>query len=53
MDNEMMYQMFVTTLLKMSDDELAQALQKAKNVLSEKDYQTLTEMIQKERKGRD
>ena len=49
MDNEMMYKMFVATLSKMSDADLNNALQKAKNLLSEKDYQTLLAMIQKER----
>lgn len=49
MDNEMMYKMFLSTLAKMNDVELDNALNKAKDLLSEKDYQTLLEMIKKER----
>ena len=49
MDNEMVYKMFVNSLLKMSDDELNNALKKAKEMLSEKDYNTLVSMIEKEK----
>ena len=45
----MMYQMFTSTLSRMNDTELENALKKAKELLSEKDYQTLVEMITKER----
>jgi len=49
MDNEMMYKMFVNTLSKMNDEELKNALTKAKNLLNDNDYQTLVNMIEKER----
>lgn len=49
MDNEMMYKMFLSTLAKMNNTELDNALKKAKELLSERDYNTLVEMIQKER----
>lgn len=49
MDNEMMYKMFLNTLAKMDDTELNTALDKAKKLLSEKDYQALLSMVQKER----
>ena len=49
MDNDMMYKMFLSALAKMNDTELEGALKKAKELLSDKDYNTLAEMIQKER----
>ena len=49
MDNEMMYQMFLSTLAKMNDTDLENALKKAKELLSENDYHTLQTMIQKEK----
>ena len=49
MDNEMMYKMFLSTLSKMNNAELENALKKAKELLSDRDYNTLVEMIQKER----
>ena len=52
MDNEMMYKMFSTTLSKMEDSELENALKKAKELLSENDYQTLLSMVKKERANR-
>ena len=45
----MMYKMFLNTLAKMDDHELKNALTKAKDLLSENDYQALLSMIQKER----
>ena len=52
MDNEMLYKMFVNSLSKMEDTELENALQKAKELLSEKDYNTLYAMIEKEKNKR-
>ena len=49
MDNEMMYKMFLSALAKMNATELENALKKAKELLSDNDYNTLLEMIQKER----
>ncbi len=45
----MVYKMFLNTLSKMNDDELKSTLSKAKNLLSPKDYETLIEMIKKEK----
>lgn len=44
-----MYKMFLNTLSKMNDHELENALAKAKEVLSESDYNTLLTLIEKER----
>ena len=49
MDNEMMYKMFLGTLAKMNNTDMENALKKAKELLSDRDYNTLVEMIQKER----
>ena len=49
MNNEMMYKMFLSTLSKMSDQELQNALNKAKEVLSENDYNNLLILVEKER----
>lgn len=50
MNNEMIYQMFLSSLSKMNDDELANTLLKAKNMLNESDYEKLLEFIRAERK---
>ena len=49
MDNEMIYKMFLNTLEKMSNDELTNALSRAKQMLSENDYNVLVNMIQKQK----
>jgi len=49
MDNEMIYKMFLNTLGKMNESELENALKKARELLSEKDYQTLVNMIKQEK----
>ena len=49
MTNEMMYKMFLTTLSKMSDQDLKNALVKAKGMLSENDYNNLLALIEQER----
>lgn len=49
MNNEMMYKMFLNTLAKMDDKELEISLTKAKEMLSEKDYNNLLLVIEKER----
>lgn len=48
MNNEMMYKMFLNTLSKMNDVELEKALTKAREVLSENDYNSLLDLIEKE-----
>ena len=52
MNNEMMYKLFVNTLSKMNDTELENALQKAKGILSENDYNNLLKFIEIERERR-
>lgn len=52
MTNEMMFQLFQSTIAKMNDAELNNALQKAKGLLSENDYNNLLNYIQKERNRR-
>ncbi len=49
MNNEMLYAMFANTLSKMSDQELEISLEKAKGLMSAKDYESLMEYVQKER----
>lgn len=49
MNNDMLYQLFINSLSKMSDEELAKSLIKAKNVLNENDYQKLLGVIKAER----
>ncbi len=49
MNNDMMYKMFLNTLAKMNDDELQVSLTKAKELLSEHDYENLIKLIEKER----
>ena len=44
-----MYKMFLSTLSKMSDQDLQNALSKAKGMLSETDYNNLIALINKER----
>lgn len=54
MNNEMLYQLFLNSLSKMSDAELEKSLIKAKNMLSENDYAKLLEFIriEKEKQGK-
>lgn len=52
MNNEMMYKMFLNTLAKMSDEELQTSLAKAKELLSEHDYENLLKLIEKEKSNR-
>ena len=49
LNNDMMYKMFLNTLAKMNDDELQVSLTKAKELLSEYDYENLIKLIEKER----
>ena len=49
LNNEMMYKMFLSTLSKMSEQDLQNALSKAQNMLSESDYNNLLILIEKER----
>ena len=49
LNSEMMYKMFLSTLSKMSDQELQNALNKAKEVLIENEYNNLLILIEKER----
>ena len=49
LNNDTMYKMFLNTLAKMNDDELQVSLTKAKELLSEHDYENLIKLIEKER----
>lgn len=49
MNNEMLYKMFINSLSKMNDEELTRSLLKAKNMLSDSDYEKLLEIIKAER----
>lgn len=49
MNNEMMYKMFLNTLSKMNDVELEKALTKARELLSDDDYNSLLALIEKEK----
>ena len=49
MNNEMLYQLFLNSLSKMNDEELERSLNKAKNMLSDKDYEKLSEFIRMEK----
>lgn len=49
MNNEMMYSLFVNSVKNMSDDELKNALEKTKAMLSEDDYSKLVSLIERER----
>ena len=49
MNNEMLYQLFLNSLSKMSDAELEKSLSKAKNMLSDSDYEKLLGIIKAER----
>ena len=49
MNNDMLYQLFINSLGKMSDEELAKSLIKAKSMLNENDYEKLLDVIRKER----
>lgn len=46
MDNEMVYKMFLGTLSKMEDNDLENALKKAKEMLSDDDYVRLLKIVQ-------
>ena len=49
-NNEMLYRMLLNSIQKMSDTEIKSALDKAKEMLSESDYQKLVEIVTKERR---
>ena len=49
MNNEMLYQLFLNSLSKMSDAELKKSLAKAKNMLSDNDYEKLLDFIKQEK----
>lgn len=49
MNNEMMYSLFVNSIKNMSDEELKNALEKTKSMLSKDDYSKLVALIKKER----
>lgn len=49
MNNEMMYKMFLNTISKMNDVELEKALTKARELLSDDDYNSLLALIAKEK----
>ena len=49
MDNEMLLNMFLGMMEKMSDDELKTALDKSKSLLGPKDYDKLVELIREKR----
>lgn len=49
MNNEMLYQLFLNSLSKMNDQELASALLKAKTMLNENDYEKLLDVIRTEK----
>ena len=49
MNNEMLYAMFANTLSKMDEQELQSSLEKAKELLNAKDYETLLEFVHKEK----
>ena len=50
MDNDMINKMFLNALANMNDSELNNALTKAKELLSENDYETLLKMIKSEKR---
>ncbi len=49
MNNEMMYSLFVNSIKNMNDEELKNALEKTRSMLSEDDYSKLVALIKKER----
>lgn len=49
LNNDAVYKMFLNTLSKMDDAELESALKKAKELLSDTDYQNLLKLIEKEK----
>ena len=51
-NQEMLYSMFASTLSKMSDEELATSLAKAKDLLGESDFEKLVLLVAEERKKR-
>ena len=51
MNNEMIYNLFLSSISKMNDDELNQTLVKAKSLLSEEDYSKLCEIINKQKEN--
>ena len=44
MNNEMLYKLFLNSLGKMNDEELASALLKAKGMLNDNDYEKLLDV---------
>ena len=50
MNNEMLFNMFKNTLIKMSDNDLNDSLDKAKALLKKEDYESLVKFIEEERK---
>ena len=48
-NNEMIYSMLLSSIRKMNDDEMKDALSKAKMILGEQDYAKLLQIIEKER----
>ena len=48
-NNEMIYSMLLNSIRKMNDDEMNDALSKAKVMLGEQDYAKLLQIIEKER----
>lgn len=53
MNNEMLYQLFLNSLSKMNDEELEKSLSKAKNMLSDSDYEKLLDFIKKKKKNKE
>ena len=49
MDNETLMKMFLNMMETMSDNEIAMALGKAKNLLSAKDYDKLVQVVKEKR----
>ena len=49
MNNEMMYNLFLNTISKMNDKEMENTLKKAKEILSENDYNKLLKLIEIEK----
>lgn len=49
MDNEALMKMFLNMMETMSDDEVANALNKAKSLLSASDYEKLSHIVSEQR----
>ena len=52
MNKEMMYQIFLSSIKNMSDDEMKSALNKVKGMLSEDDYKKLQTLIENEKNNK-